>query len=208
MDGKSSELNTGQQETAGVSISKYILSLSYNLISHYDKKTNQQLTIVGFDFAIISMLITAMFTTNTIGAITKVFIFLSSIVSYSLLIAALTFVRKALIPHVEHHNKMKSKPGMLYFMDIKAGFEQEDKYVKMMLGDREELRTSQFYRNDDPDAFEKCFIEDCARDIYAHAIILENKTRYVYLAFNWVFAATVSCILTVAISSVLWLLKL
>ena len=191
-----------------VDVSKYLLAQSYSLISHYDSKTNQQLTIIGFDFAIISMLITAIFATNCIGNVTRGFIIFFSIISYVLLIISLVYIRKALVPHVQHHNKMKAKLGMIYFMDIKAGYTSEEGYVQMLVGEDKELQSSRYYQEGDEYAFEKCFIEDCARDIYAHAVILGNKTAYVHKAFNWVFATTASCISTVAIASLLWIFSL
>jgi len=40
---------------------KYILDLSYRLISHYDSKTNQLLVLIGFDFTVMSIALTFLF---------------------------------------------------------------------------------------------------------------------------------------------------
>lgn len=187
-------------------VAKYSLELSYNLISHYDSKTNQQLTIAGFDFAIISMLITAMFASQSCKQVTQIVIIVLSVISYGVLSKALWEVKKALMPHVIHHNAgKKPKPGILYFKDIKDHFIEED-YVSMLIKeDKKSPVPSQYYTEEDEEAVAKCFIEDCARDVYAHAVILDEKTRHVHKAFDWVFATTVSCVITVAISSILWI---
>ena len=188
-------------------IAQYTLNLSYDLITHYDNKTNQQLTMAGFDFAIISMLLTAMFASSCCGRVTMIVIICMSIISYSILSIAIWQIRGALMPHVIHHNAgIKKKPGMFYFKDINREFNEEE-YVQTMMGSLGEKPVlSDYYADDDDDSFLLCIIEDCARDVYAHAIILEEKTRHVHSAFNWVFATTIACIITVAISSILWIM--
>lgn len=189
-----------------VDIAKYSLNLSYDLITHYDNKTNQQLTIAGFDFAIISMLLTAMFASSTCGRVTTLVIICMSSVSYLILAIALWQIRGALMPHVIHHNAGKKKKyGLFYFMDIRKQYKKEEDYVQTMLGTSGEKPVkSEYYDDENDDSFALCVIEDCARDVYAHAVILEEKTRHVHAAFNWVYATTIACIITVAVSSVLW----
>lgn len=188
-----------------VDMAEYTLNLSYDLITHYDNKTNQQLTIAGFDFAIISMLLTAMFASSSCGRLTEIVIICMSFISYLILSVALWQIRGALMPHVIHHNAgVKKKSGLFYFKDIKKTFEEEE-YVQTLMGTTgEKPVASDYYTDEDADSFAKCLIEDCARDIYAHAVILEEKTRHVHAVFNWVYVTTIACIITVAISSVMW----
>lgn len=183
---------------------KYALELSYHLIDHYDNKTNQQLMIAGFDSALLCMLITGMFTTARCGQITKIVIIAMCVISFGFLITALVLTRLALMPHVKHVKGTKARPGMLYFMDVRNNFGEEE-FVKMFLGN-DAVTRSKYYSAEDNEAFKKSFIEDCARDVYAHALILDKKTRYVKLSFLWTLITTISCIVTVSTSSILWLL--
>lgn len=182
---------------------KYILDLSYRLISHYDSKTNQLLVLVGFNFAVVGVSLTVLFDSiATLSVVMRAVIIGVSLIDFFLIGIALYHIRDALIPHVNHVGKgTKPKPGLAYFMDIKR-YLGEDEYVKTMLGVDGATR-SKYYEASDSEAFEKCIIEDFARDIFAHAEILELKTRHVKKSFEWTIGTTVTVFASVLILAVL-----
>lgn len=177
---------------------KWILDLSYRLISHYDSKTNQLITLIGFDFTIISAMLAILFNDISSASITlRLLTLLMAASVYILICISLWKLKGALVPHVRHIGGNKVKPGLIYFMDIKRCL-YENEYVKILLG-RNCPTFSEYYDFfDDPKAFEKCIIEDCARDIFAHAKILEVKTKFVKEAFDFIFATTIVAVISVS----------
>lgn len=70
---KNNELQDNKEIETRLNVSQSILDLSYRLISHYDAKTNQLLTLIGFDFLIISVVFTAFLTNfSTLSQINKI----------------------------------------------------------------------------------------------------------------------------------------
>lgn len=100
-------------------------------------------------------------------------------------------IRLALIPHVHTVVKTKKpKYGLFYFKDVVSNLDEEN-YVKVLLGKSRPTESEYYDNKNETYSFEKCIIEDCARDIFAHSEILSIKTKYVKYAFN---AATISII--------------
>lgn len=189
-------------------ISTNILDLSYKLISHYDSKTNQLLTIIGIDFAVIGFILNGFFTNvNNLNLLTKWSVIVFCILNFSLIIISLLFVRNALVPHVHTVVKhVKPKIGLSYFKDIVTNLGEEE-YVKTLLGEMPPTE-SKYYNNDtDQDAFQKCLIEDNARDIFAHAEILNIKTKYVHYAFNSVISTTIILLISLVILAIIYMLN-
>lgn len=166
-------------------VSQRILDLSYKLISHYDAKTNQLLTLIGFDFLIIGVVFTA-FLTNfpTLKEIIKITVLIFVFSNLISVVVSILMIRLALIPHV-HTVVQKTKPkfGLFYFKDVLSNLSEEE-YVKVLLGKSFPTKSEHYENDSDNNSFEKCIIEDCARDIFAHSEILSVKTKYVKYAFN------------------------
>ena len=87
-------------------------------------------------------------------------------------------------------------------MDIK-NYLGEEEYVEILLGDKKPTDSKYYDAAIDSDAFAKCIIEDCARDIFAHAEILEVKTKFVKEAFTLTFITTIVSIFVVAVFAIL-----
>jgi len=187
-------------------ISSRILDLSYRLISHYDAKTNQLLSLIGFNFLILSVVFTGFFTAfDSLSGVVRVTAAIVVLTNFALIVVSVLHIRLALIPHVDTVVKnVKPKPGLTYFKDIIRNL-GEDEYVGILLGDREPTE-SRYYSEDDEDAFVKCVIEDNARDIFAHAEILNVKTSYVKKAFNWVTASTAYLVFSLSCLGIVFLL--
>jgi hypothetical protein len=185
---------------------KYILDVSYKLITHYDSKCGHLTILIGFDFTILAVLIAFLFDKlSTISLTIRVILIMAYIINFTLIIISLYFIRTAMIPHTNPIEKiMKPKPGLIYFMDIKKNL-GEDEYVEILLG-KKATTTSKFFTDIDSNAFEKTIIEDCARDVYAHAEILQVKVKNVKMAFNMATIASSTCVLTVLIISLLYVL--
>lgn len=198
---KSNENIRTRLETA-----KYILDLSYKLISHYDSKTNQLLMLIGFDFAILTVILTFVFEKVAgLNLYLKVAIIFLNVIDFSLICVSLELIRRALIPHVNPVvKKEKPKNGLIYFMDIK-NYLGEDEYVNILVGEQK-VTSSKAYDDDDTYSFEKCIIEDAGRDIYAHAEILQLKTKYVKYAFNISVITSILCVITVLFILILFVL--
>lgn len=176
-------------------VSQSILDLSYRLISHYDAKTNQLLTLIGFDFLIIGVVFTAFLTNfSTLSEIIKITVIIFVFSNLISVVVSILMIRLALIPHV-HTVVKKAKPkfGLFYFKDVVNNLSEEE-YVKILLGKSYPTKSHYYNNNNENNSFEKCIIEDCARDIFAHSEILSIKTKYVKYAFN---AATFSIIFLV-----------
>lgn len=188
-------------------ISTGILDLSYKLISHYDSKTNQLLTIIGIDFAVIGFILNGFFSNiDKLNSITKWSVIIFCIINFSLIIISLLFIRNALIPHVHTVVKhVKPKYGFSYFKDIVTNLGEEE-YVKILLGQTQPT-DSKYYDNTEEDSFQKCIIEDNARDIFAHAEILNIKTKYVYYAFNSVISTTIVLLVSMVVLAIIYMLN-
>lgn len=187
--------------------SKYILDVSYRLITHYDSKCSHLMVLIGFDFAILSTLLVFLFDKmHMLNSGLKAFIVASCTFDFLLIIVSLWLLKNALIPHVYTVVKHeKPKKGLIYFMDIKNNL-GEDEYVEILLGEKYPVQ-SYHYKNSDEFYFEKCIIEDCARDIYAHAEILQLKTKYVKWSFNVVTFTSIACVLTILLISAMYTLQ-
>ena len=181
-----------------LSVSHRILDLSYRLVSHYDAKTNQLLTLLGFNFLVVGVVFTGFFTAyGSLPPSVKAAIVAVVFSNLALIIVSVLFIRLALVPHVDTVVKhVKPKPGLTYFKDIVRNLGEEE-YVKIFLGESPPTE-SRYYGADEDLAFEKCVIEDNARDIYAHAEILDVKTSYVKRAFNWTTCSTVFLVLSLS----------
>lgn len=189
-----------------LNVSNHILDLSYRLISHYDAKTNQLLSIIGFDFLILGVVFTCLFTAYpSLKQQVQIAIVVLAFLNLIFIIISVLFIRAALIPHVDTVVKLvKPKYGLTYFRDITRNL-GEDEYVKVFLGVSTPT-ISQYYQVDDKQAFEKCIIEDNARDIYAHAEILNIKTFNVKKAFNWVTASTILLVISLFCLAIIFIL--
>lgn len=186
-------------------ISTDILDLSYRLISHYDNKTNHLLTIIGIDFAVIGFILNGFFSNfDKLTPNMKWSVIIFCIVNFSLIIVSLIFVRLALIPHVHTVVKhVKPKYGLSYFKDIVSNLSEEE-YVKILLGENPPTK-SEYYDSKDNESFSKCLIEDNARDIFAHAEILNIKTKYVHYAFNSVIGTTIFLLISMIVLSFIYM---
>ncbi len=175
---------------------KYILNISYSQLSRYDGKTFQILTLIGFDFTVIGLFSSWLFDKSMkLGS--KIFFLTCIAASLALIIATLICVRQTLQPHVT--NPVKKKLGLLFFMDIEKGYDEE-KYVNTLIGNAD-VPNSQHYSASDPMRYFKCIIEDCARDIYAQSKIIKLKAKYVKRAYLFAIATTIltfSCIFAIA----------
>ncbi|KXK02988.1 MAG: hypothetical protein UZ04_CHB001001660 [Chlorobi bacterium OLB4] len=192
---KNNELQDNKEIETRLNVSQSILDLSYRLISHYDAKTNQLLTLIGFDFLIISVVFTAFLTNfSTLSQINKITVIVFVFSNLFSVVVSILMIRLALIPHVHTVVKTKKpKYGLFYFKDVVSNLDEEN-YVKVLLGKSRPTESEYYDNKNETYSFEKCIIEDCARDIFAHSEILSIKTKYVKYAFN---AATISIIFLV-----------
>lgn len=190
-----------------LSVSTYILDLSYRLISHYDSKSNQLLTIIGIDFAVIGFILNGFFSNiEKLADVVKWSVIIFCIINFSLIILSLLFIRHALVPHVNTVVKhAKPKYGLSYFKDIISNLGEEE-YVKILIGESNPTE-SKYYENNEEKAFTKCIVEDNARDIFAHAEILNIKTKYVEYAFTSVISTTIVLLISMVILAIIYMIN-
>ena len=181
---------------------KYILEISYGQLERYDAKTNQLLTLIGIDFTILGIFVSVFYgNVQFISPFFRIGFMVMIPIDLLLIILSLYVVKKTLSPHlkpVDHKPKMKH--GLIFFADIEGSFSKEE-YVKILLGNQQLVSSSNFEKND-PYAFYKCIIEDCAYDIYEQAEILRVKSNYIKKSYSYVFWATIITFIVVVLFSV------
>ncbi|MDE7192071.1 MAG: hypothetical protein K2O35_06365 [Clostridia bacterium] len=177
---------------------RYILNTSYAQLNRYDGKTSQILTLIGFDFTIMGVFSSWLFGID-LALWSKIFFISCIFADLMLIIITLCIVRGVLQPHVK--NASKKKLGLLFFMDIEKGF-NEDQYVDILMGNIG-VPNSQHYDSSDPMNYYKCIIEDCARDIYAQSKILKLKAKYVKKAYVVAIITTIFTFSTIFIMSLM-----
>lgn len=182
---------------------KYILEISYGQLERYDGKTNQLMALIGIDFTVLGIFATILFANmSAVSTMVKILFLILVPIDLILVVLSLYVVKQTLSPHLKPVDKKpKAKNGLLFFVDVDTAFTKEE-YVDTLIG-RKPLKDSTRYDADDPDAFYKCIIEDCAYDIYEQAEILQVKSKYIKKSYRWVFYATILIFLTVILLSVL-----
>ena len=162
--------------------------------------------MIGIDFTVLGIFITILFPSISNISLPIKIIFLTLVpLDFVLIIVSLYVVKRTLSPHLkpmDHHPKAKN--GLIFFADIYSAFSKEE-YVDTLLG-KQPLKPSSRYAKDDPDAFYKCLIEDCAYDIYEQAEILKVKSSSIKTSYNCVFFATILTFFIVVLISILSLL--
>jgi hypothetical protein len=182
-------------------IAKYILTSSYSQLTRYDGKTSQILTLIGFNFTAVSIF-SSWFLRFELSLLMKIIFIPSVIIDLILIIISLLFIKNVLSPRIEPlGNQVKKKRGLLFFMDIKNSFTEED-YVNILVGNNN-IPLSDKYTSEEKMKFNKCIIEDCARDIYAQAKILELKAKYVKRSYSIILAITILTFSIIIIMAIL-----
>ena len=135
-------------------------------------------TIIGIDFAVIGFMLNGFFSNiEKLNMTIRWSVVIFCIVNFSLIIISLLLIRLALVPHVHTVVKhVKPKYGLSYFKDIVTNLGEEE-YVKIMLGETLPTESKYYDNKSDQEAFNKCIVEDNARDIFAHAEILNIKDK-------------------------------
>lgn len=173
--------------------------LSYRVVSHYDSKIGPLLTLIGINFAVVGFILAGFFRDmDKLNGWIRLSVILFCAVNFSLVARSLLLIRKALSPHVDKVAGPKPKLGLTYFKDV-LNAETEEGFVKMFLG-QQPPPASPYYETGDANSLIKCLIEDDCRDIYAHAEILNVKTKAVSLAFR-----SVCCTMVVLFASIILL---
>ena len=167
--------------------SSRMLDLSYRLISHYDSKTNQLLTMISINFAVVGFILSSFFANiEKFDYFSRTATMLFCFLNFCFVFRSIHLISQALRPHTSKivKGQLKPKLGLTYFKDVIVKRNEED-YVKIWLN-KSNPPESPYYSANDSDALTKCLIEDNCRDFYAHAEILSVKTEHVKDAFRWV----------------------
>jgi len=186
-----SDISTELRER--MNIVQYILDKTYCLLDHYDNKISPMIILVGFDFTAISIVLTFLFSSNANFQL-KIISLILSFITYVVLTITVYKIISSLKPHVTPlHKDKKIAYGLIYFKDIRDNLDEEGKYIDTLFG-KIKMRESDYYNKDnnrDINSFVKRIIEDCGRDIYAHSMILTEKTSNIKKALHWIFTSTI-----------------
>lgn len=98
--------------------SSRMLDLSYRLISHYDSKTNQLLTMISINFAVVGFILSSFFANiEKFDSFSRVSTMLFCLINFFFVFRSIHLISQALRPHTTKIVKGQPKPklGLTYF---------------------------------------------------------------------------------------------